>query len=325
LIRLGVHLEGAPDSLKDPRVLQAIAQIDHDMEKEPLTTLSLSLADVIAEFNQAFQGGDRNARTIPQSASLITQYLTLVDRNDRATLASDDYARGRIAILLEDHGSAPTERLAARLQSSIDRSGLAALGVKTSLTGIAIVGYRELDRIVVELLYSFGCAFALIVLLQALFFRSLRIALISIVPNLLPMVACFCVTRLLHIDLRLDTCLVLCVSIGGLFNTTIHYSARVVQSVAGGARNPDEILLQAMRAVGPPSLYTAAILSIGFAVFAVSSFYGFRVFGLLSMITLVSGFFSDMIVTTVMMRMIFDWRRALARRPVPDLHPMIAE
>jgi predicted RND superfamily exporter protein len=125
--------------------------------------------------------------------------------------------------------------------------------------------------------------------------------------------------RLLGIELRVDTTLVLCVSIGGLFNTTIHYSARVLQQIAQGERDPDQILLHAMRTVGPSALFTAVALSVGFAVFTLSSFYGLQAMGLLSMVTLMTGFFSDMIVTTVIMRVAFGWKSALRERAAPTI------
>lgn len=319
VIRLVVHFEGPEDSMKRPEVLRAIAQIDRAAEADPLVTVSLSLADVVAEANQAFNNGDVAERKIPNSPTLIGQYLSLVDRADRAELASDDYARSRIAILVDDQGGNPTLRLARDLQRHIDEAGLGALGVKAELTGNGIVAYPELDRIVVELLWGFVFALLAIVLLQAALFRSLRLALISVIPNLLPVIACFSVTRLFAIDLRIDTCLVLCVSVGGLFNTTIHYSARVLQRIAEGERDPDEILLHSLRAVGPPSLFTAVVLSAGFTVLTLSSFYGLQVLGLLSMITLLTGFVSDMVVTTAFLRATFDWDAALSRVSQPAL------
>jgi predicted RND superfamily exporter protein len=147
-------------------------------------------------------------------------------------------------------------------------------------------------------------------LFELLLFRSLRIALISVVTNLLPVAASFVYLRVFDISLRIDTALFLSVSIGGLFNTTIHFAARVRQLLASGARDPDEIIPQAMRSIGPPALFTATILSLGFASFMLSGFAGLRALGMVSMITLMVGFFSDMIVTAVLMREFYDWKGA---------------
>jgi predicted RND superfamily exporter protein len=155
-------------------------------------------------------------------------------------------------------------------------------------------------------------------LLQAVVFRSLRIGLISIVPNLLPVLACFVALRVFKIQLKIDTALVLCISVGGLFNTTIHFAARTRQLVAAGEVDPDVAVGRAMRAVGPPALFTALALSAGFSVLLLSGFPGLRALGLLSMVTLTVGFFSDMIVTAVLLRVGFDWNGSAAT-PAPRL------
>ena len=78
----------------------------------------------------------------------------------------------------------------------------------------------------------------MVVLLVWLAFRSLRIALMSVVPNLLPAIACFLALRAFDMGLRIDSALVLCISIGGLFNTTIHFAARVRQRLGKPVKRP---------------------------------------------------------------------------------------
>jgi predicted RND superfamily exporter protein len=310
VVRMNVAFSGAPDSMKDPRVLQAIERIDRDIERSELVTLSLSVADLVAEVNQAFSGGDPEEHHVPSSRNLVAQYLALVDPQDRAELLTDDLATTQIAVLLKDPGSLATRAFVGEVQRKLAAANLSQLGVRAELTGNSVVAYPALDRLVIDILWAFVLAFALIVLLQWVLLRSLRLALISVIPNLAPVVACFATTRALHIDLRIDSALVLCVSIGGLFNTTIHYSARVLQQLRAGEHDPDRILLTAMRTVGPPALFTALALSAGFALFLLSSFAGLRALGLLSGVTLLAGVVSDMLVTTVLLRIAFNWKAA---------------
>ena len=182
-----------------------------------------------------------------------------------------------------------------------------------SLTGNGIMTYRELDKIVVQIVYGFGVAFAIVLALEFLIFRSIRIALISIVPNLLPVCTCFVAMHLLKMDLRLDNAIVLCVAIGGLFNTTIHIVARIRQEIAAGATDTDAIVERALKAVGPASFYTAAVLSCGFAVLLLSNFPGFKQLGLFALVTMLTAFFSDVVFTTTFMALFYDWDGAFAR------------
>jgi uncharacterized protein len=313
---LTVHLQGPENAMKRPEVLQRMATVEQAMKEQPLVTLAISLADLVSEANQAFHGGDPASRVVPASPRLIAQYLALLDPSSRASLVTEDYARAHILMLLADAGSAKTHAMADQLQRSVEHAGFDALGIQAEVTGIANVSYREFDDVVRQLLAGFVWAFATIIALQWLVFRSLRIALISVVPNLLPVAACFVALRVFQIHLKIDTALVLCISVGGLFNTTIHFAARTRQLAAAGASDPDKVIELAMRAVGPPALFTALALSAGFSVLLLSSFPGLQALGLLSMVTLTVGFFSDMIVTAALLRVGFDWRRPVSRRPL---------
>lgn len=310
--RTVVLLEGEPGSMKRPEVLRAIAAIDQRAERDPTVTTSLSLADLVKEVNVAFMGGDAAERRIPTSRSLIAQYLAILDPEDRADFVNDDYSATHIRILSEDHGSAPWRELDAQLRQVVQRE-CEGLGLRASITGFAPTFFPVLDRLVIELLLGFVLGFSIIVLFQLLIFRSWRIAALSIVPNLIPAIACFVLLSLLGITLRLGTVLFLSVSIGGLFNTTIHFAARSLQRLQEGARDFDEVVEHSLVKVGPPSLFTAVILSLGFAIFLLSRFPDLKVFGILSMTVLGVGFLSDLIVTPVLLRLFFDWERAAAR------------
>jgi hypothetical protein len=311
VLALTVHLEGARNDMKRPDILKRVETLERSLQGLPFVTLSTSITDFLGEANQAFHGGDPRARVVPASRALIAQYLTLMDPASRSLFVTEDYARSHIVTLFADAGSQQMRAISVALRRAIDRAGFEALGVKASITGNANVAYAEFDDVVSQLLYGFITAFSIIVLLQWLVFQSLRIALISVLPNLLPVVACFVSLRALGIQLKIDTALVLCISVGGLFNTTIHFAARLQQLVATGEQDPDTAIERATRAVGPPALFTALALSAGFAVLLLSSFPGLRALGLLSMVTLIIGFFSDMIVTAVLLRVGFDWKGPL--------------
>jgi hydrophobe/amphiphile efflux-3 (HAE3) family protein len=310
VMRVAVFLEGPPGSMKQPAVLKAIDAVDKLAEGQSIVNSSTSLADLVSDANEAFAGGDPGEHRVPDSPSLIAQYLAIIDPSDRADFVNGDYSESHIRMLLTDEGSLAIRRFRDRIQAEAsDR--LTPLGVTARVTG-SVVGNEESDRIVVEVLWGFVAAFAIVVLMEWAVFRSLRVALVSIVPNLVPVAGCFIAMRLVGLDLRVDNALVLCVSVGGLFNTTIHIIARALQEVRAGATDPDEIMERALRAVGPASLYTAVILSLGFAVMGCSPFPGLQSLGLLSAITFMTGFVSDSTVTSTSMRSAFNWKRAIA-------------
>jgi uncharacterized protein len=307
--RMSVLLEGAPGQMRRPEVVQAIARVDAAAERDKLVTTALSLADLVAENNQAFQGGGAEHRQVPSSEKLIAQYLAMQDPNERGDFVTDDYRATHIRVFFIDEGSEPFRPMRDAV-FALAKKELEPLGITVSMTGKTYTAYKALDTLSMEMVLGHLFGFSIIVLLELLILRSFRVALISILPNLLPAIACFSVLSLAGITLRLGTVLFLGVSLGGLFNTTIQFAARIQQRIREGARDPDEVMDHAMRVVGPPSMFTAVILSLGFAIFMLGSTPDIRVFGLLSMTILLGGLVSDLVLTTTMMRLFFGWKRA---------------
>jgi uncharacterized protein len=286
-----------------------MVRVDEAMANEPLVTTIMSIAKQVSEVNQAFEGGAVSARKIPDSESLVAQYLALIDPEDKSDLVSGDYSRAHLALLAMDFGSEHTRALVGRLEDAVKSAGFVDLGIRTTLTGSGVVGYRELDLVVLDILRGFVVAFLMILALEAVVFRSIRLAALTILPNLLPVIASFAALRVFDVPLKLETALVLCISIGGLFNTTIHIVARVRQALGAMGDSPDAVLRSALLTVGPPSLYTSTILSCGFAVLGLSRFPGFQALGFLSMVTLLTGFVSDMTLTPMLLKLYFPWPR----------------
>jgi uncharacterized protein len=320
VVRVAVYLEGEIDSLKRPEVLRAIESLDRLAEQQPIVTSSLSLADLVGDTNRAFLGGDPNEQRVPDSEPLISQYLALVDPGDLSDFVNSDYSRSHIRILVSDRSSTAMWQLRDVLQREID-ARFPALGIQATITGSGVASYYASDGVVEDVLWGFVIAFGIIILVQLVMFRSLRIALISVLPNVVPVCICFLLMRAMGLNLRVDNSLVLCVSVGGLFNTTIHLVARIVQQIRSGAGEPDLIVGRALATVGPPSLYTAVILSLGFSAMGLSRFPGLQVLGLLCLATLLTGFIADATMTTTFFRAFFNWESAPARvrSQVPEL------
>lgn len=309
VIRSAVFLEGPKDVMKQPKVLQAIGRISDVAASYRIVTAVISVGDMVREMNRAFMAGDPKELRIPDSANLTAQYLELLDPADRQRLLTEDDARSHIMIFSMDHGTAEWRPMRDAVMATAEKE-LAPFHIKVSMTEQSPAGFDALDALVYDVLRGFVTAFLLVLVLIAIVFRSIRIALISAVPNLVPVVACFFLLRVFGISLRVGTVLFLSVSVGGLFNTTIQLVARLRQQLAAHPDlSPDAAIEDAMRDVGPPALFTAVILSLGFAIFGLSRFPDLRVFGLLASNTLLVAFVSDMMLSTTLLRVFFRWRK----------------
>ena len=228
--------------------------------------------------------------------------------DDQFVLTEDD-ARSHIMIFSMDHGTAEWRPMRDKVMA-VAKQELEPLNISVHMTEQSPAGFDALDRLVYDVLWGFVVAFGLVLVLIAVIMRSLRIALLSAIPNLVPVVACFVLLSVFGITLRVGTVLFLSVSVGGLFNTTIQLVARLRQRIAEDPTlTPDAAIEDAIRDVGPPALFTAVILALGFAIFGLSRFPDLRVFGLLASNTLIVAFVSDMMLSTTLLRVFFRWRR----------------
>jgi uncharacterized protein len=309
VIRSAVFLEGPKDSMKRPEVLESIDRIGQTATKFSIVTAAISVSDMVREMNRAFMEGDPKEFRVPDSANLSAQYLQMLDPADRQRLLTEDDARSHIMIFSKDHGTAEWRPMRDAVMATA-RQELAPYHIDVHMTEQSPAGFDALDALVYDVLKGFVLAFVLVLILIAIVMRSIRIAIISAIPNLVPVVACFVLLRIFGITLRVGTVLFLSVSVGGLFNTTIQLVARLRQRVAEDPTlTPEAAIEDCMRDVGPPALFTAVILSLGFAIFGLSRFPDLRVFGLLASNTLLVAFVSDMMLSTTLLRVFFRWRR----------------
>jgi uncharacterized protein len=309
--RTAVTITGRPGSMSEPATLRALDELNQWAKRQTaLVRSSLSLADVVAAMHQAFNGGKAEYASIPSSRALINQYLSLLDPDTRSSFVRDDFSRTHIRILATDVGSRDWEKFYVQLEAEAHR----LLGSFTvELTGIAKTTYRAQELTVREMIVGFILAFVIIDLLLVLAFRSIRVGLIAILPNLFPTVACMALLAGTGISLRVGTALFLSVSVGLVFDNTIQLLAATKRAVAAGA-SMDDSIQRAYHAVAPPLIFAAALIACGFGIFALSQMEILRAFGMLCVGAVLIGAVSDVFGTMALLH----WAgRTMFRGPGP--------
>lgn len=284
--REAVLIEGEPGAAERPEALRAMAAIAAAARANPMVTSATAITDALAELTPS-----------PANSEALSALTPAVRRD----YVNEDGSRAQIAIRFMDRGSAAWRAFQVELEQATAQA-LVGLPLHASFTGFTATLFPVLDHAVEEMLTGFVLSFCIVVLLQWLVLRSFRVALISIGPNLIPVLTCFVVLRALGISLRIGSVLFLCVSIGGLFNTTIQLSAQVLRRMRAGRRDGDAVIAESLRVVAPPAVFTAGILSLGFAIFIGSRFPDLQIFGVLSLTTMLVGVAADLVVTPLLLR-----------------------
>jgi predicted RND superfamily exporter protein len=311
-----------PDSLKDPKVLQGISDLQAFLESQPNVGKTQSIADLIKRMNQAMHGDDPNYYTIPESRELIAQYLFLYslsgDPQDFDSFVDNDYRRAAVWTYFKDDSTTYADSVAKKAQAIVAKSF--PPGVTVSMGG-TLPDAVALNEVIVKDKFRNILQMALVVfVLGAIAFRSLAGGLFVVTPLAAVALANFGVMGWLNTPLDISAMIsaALAIGIGADYEIYLLYRFREELARSGDilAATRDSLLTS-----GKAVLFVAISIIGGYAVLQFSDFAFFNQISNMVMATMaVSAFFALFFLRALMMifkpRFVFGKRRdALFAQP----------
>jgi uncharacterized protein len=165
-----------------------------------------------------------------------------------------------------------------------------------SLTGTAVVASEGTQYLVFNLFTSLLFAVVAIAILMAILFRSWRMVIVSLLPNLIPLLFTGGIMGWFGIDLKPSTLLVFSIAFGISVDDTIHFLAKYRQELKMYPHDLKRCVISAIRESGLGMFYTSVVLFCGFSVFTLSEFGGTKALGLLISLTLLVAMVTNLIV-----------------------------
>ena len=162
------------------------------------------------------------------------------------------------------------------------------------VTGLAVLYNNMLQSLFASQIKSLGLVFTVIGLMILLLFRSVKITLIALAPNLITAGSVLGLLGVLSIPLDIMTITVAAISVGMAVDNTIHYLYRYKTEVKNKDLTNDQRILNSHDSVGRAVFYTAATIAAGFSIFALSSFTPTVLFGLFTAFALMISFFASL-------------------------------
>ena len=294
------------ESVKDPRLLKAIdsasaALMDIPVFKGHVGRME-SLAGVVRQMHVAMKSGQPDANTVPDSRQAVSQLLLPLESSSQSLLdrfATMYYDSTRITLYLRDHGTTAwatvRDLLERQLEAKISQDPELAGRFTWRITGTMTFVDKALSFIVRDMLTSLSTAFLFIFVLMVVLFRSIRIGLLSILPNIFPLLSTLLLMVFAGIELRTATIIIFSISLGIAVNDTIHFIARYQEEMRNGATR-DEAIVQSMRSTGRAMLVTTVILAAGFLIDLISEFVALQQFGILASFTLAMALLGDLVI-----------------------------
>ena len=282
-------------AIEKPEVLERISQLQAFAEQRKDVTgsgidRSLSVADVVKHLNRAFNGNDPQQYKIPTDEKIISDLFA--DRDQLKGFLTED---GRVARVLIRSTLSGSQAMAGVVRE-VEQKGKELLpGLRVYATGTFVLLNRTSDQIGNEQMLSIGIALVTIFLMLAILFRSLRVGLTALVPNLVPIVFFFGFMGWRGIKLNLTTSLVASIVLGLAVDNAVQFIVRFRRVQKEDAPLRDAII-ESMRLSGRPIIYANIALAATFAVFAISNFQPISDFGLLSAVTIFGCLVEDLVL-----------------------------
>ncbi len=272
----------------------------------------LSITDGLKFVNQSFNDGDTTYYSMPSEFALpaLSKYLSFrrdssknaqhpSDKNSFEKLASSfmdsTLQKARISVSMKDVGS---KRLPVILDSITVRiNQLFTRGkYNVQLTGTSVT-FLEGSRYIIDgLKDSILWAFLLIALCMFYLFRSARILICSLIPNIIPLLITAGIMGWVGIPLKPSTVLVFSVALGIAIDVTIRFLVNYKQELPGNDFDKKKTVIDTIHNTGISIIYTSLVLITGFVIFCFSGFDGTKALGWLTSLTLVTATFTNLVL-----------------------------
>jgi len=279
--------------------LKRMEELENFIQGIPELSKPLSVNRLVKYSKQAYYNGNPKYYQLPssQERNFIMPYAKSLSSNEGVMQSYIDstgqYAR--ITTFMKDVGTEKMEEIENDLLPQIKKI-FPEDRYDVSITGKALLFQKGTNYLVRNLIISLGLAILLIALLMAWMFRSFRMILISLVPNLLPLLLTAGIMGFLGVPIKPSTILVFSIAFGISVDDTIHFLAKYRQELKANNWKIKRSVYASIRETGVSMFYTSIVLFFGFSVFMISSFGGTVALGGLVSATLLFAMLANLLL-----------------------------
>ena len=286
------------DAFKTPHALRAVDELKDWLLEQPEIGGVYTLVDYIGVLERALAPELVDDDPVPGSKGIASHLILLGATEDVRRFAEPGFTSTLLQIRARVVASTDLNALSDRIEQ---RLRALPTDLRGSLTGSSYLIARTLDEVTRGQVLSLSAALIPIYLVLVAMFRSLRLAALALVPNVLPILAFFGILGWSGVTLNLTTSLVASVVLGIAVDDSIHFFARL-REAARHTREEGDALATALTAVIRPVSFTSAGLALGFVTLIVGELRSQTEFGLLAAITLVIAWLLDLTFTPALAR-----------------------
>ncbi len=298
-----------PGGIRQPATLERLDALGRSFEEEERDGVSagqtVSLADVVKEINRALNEDRAEAYVIPGDPLLVAQELLLFENtgtDDLEDLTDSQFEVARMTVRMPWRDAVHYTEF-FDLATADAEAALGNVG-RPVVTGILSLLVRTISAVVTSIAQSYVLAFAIITPIMILLLGNLRLGLLAMIPNMIPILLTLGLMGIAGFPLDLFSLMIGGIALGLAVDDTIHFMHNYRRYRSHGLGLEDAVeatLLSAGRAM----LITTIVLSVGFLGFVMSSMVNLNNLGILVAFATLSAFFADVLLAPALLA-IFD-------------------
>ncbi|WP_243653155.1 efflux RND transporter permease subunit [Vibrio crassostreae] len=312
-------------AIADPVFLQAIGDFTDWLRVQPETDHVATLSDVYMRLNKNMHGDDESYYKLPLNRELAAQYLLLYEMSlpyglDLNNQINVDKSSIKMVLTVDNLGSVELVELEERIYSWF-AANAPQYEVVASSPSLMFAHIGETNM--ASMLSTLPITLVLISGLMIFALRSVRLGMISLVPNIAPAIIGFGLWALISGEINLGLSVVVTLTLGIVVDDAVHFLSKYQRARIEG-KSAEEAVRYAFHTVGRALWITTVVLVAGFSVLAMSSFRLNSDMGLLSAIVIFIALVVDFILLPSLL-MIFDKQTHYADKPQHESQPSKTE
>lgn len=290
---------GEPGGISDPEYLAHLGAFTDWLRDQESVRHVYSYTDIIKRLNKNMHGDDPAWYSLPEDRELAAQYLLLyelslpygLDLNDRVNI---DKSATRVTATLDEVTTTELRQFLNDARGWLKTNTPAAMHAEPTSASVMFAYISE--RNILSMLRGNAVAIVLIAAIMVLSLGSLRIGVLSIVPNAVPVLMAFGVWALVVGQVGMASATMTATALGIVVDDSVHLLTKYLRGRREKNLAADDAIRYAFRTVGPAILTTTVILTAGFAVLAASTFKVNAEMGLLTAIAIVLALLFDFLI-----------------------------
>lgn len=304
---------GSPSGISEPAYLEKLEAFAVWLRAQGEVQHVYSVTDVIKRVNQVMNGGATSEYRLPRTRAAASEALLLYEMNlpaglDLTDRINIDKSAARLTVTVHDMSTKQMTAFAHRSEQWLRDNAPRAMWAEA--TGPVVIFSQLSDRNARSMVQADFVSLALISLCMVLVLRSLKLGLISVVPNVVPIVLGYGLWWLFVGQMNIVASIAASIALGIIVDDTIHFLTRFQAMQRKEGVSTEEAMRKTLGHVGPAMLSTTAILVLGFGVLTLSSFQMTSYLGWLSLIIIGLAPVADLLIAPALVI-------ALTPKPAP--------